>query len=193
MEASRVHNRIARALRAPGYLILSFLVVQAIFDVVTSVSPMLPRLATWRVRALGVTASSLTAPLLAFLLLFALALATQSRVAVKILSVVTALGTLALMAGSGIFALDAVQVSRGVQVADKARYAISVAYALAKLGIGILSLALLTWGGAKAARAVKKEAVAAAASKANVLIRTQGAQPGAARVGEPVVAEPPVA
>jgi hypothetical protein len=97
------------------------------------------------------------------------------------------------MAGSGIFALDAVQVSRGVQVAEKARYAISVVYALAKLGIGILSLALLTWAGAKAARALKKEAVAAAASKANLLIRTPGAQPGAARVPEPVVSEQPMA
>jgi hypothetical protein len=80
-----------------------------------------------------------------------------------------------------------------VPAPEKSRYAISVAYALAKLGIGILSLTLLTWAGLKAARALGKEAAAAAASKANLLIRTPSAEPGAARIAEPAVSEPPVA
>jgi hypothetical protein len=192
MEPTRTASRIARALRAPGYLILSFLIVQSILDLLASASPLLPRLVAWRVRALGLTASSLTAPLLAFLLLYVLALASDHRVVLRILSVATALGTLALAAGSGIFALDVVQLGRSVPATEKSRYFVSALYALAKLGIGVLSLLLLTWVGYKAARTLKKEA-AAASPKPNLLVRVRGTTPSATPAAEPAEAEPPVA
>ncbi len=116
-------NRVARTLRAPGYLILSFHhSFSGCFDLVASTSPLLPRLVAWRVRAMGMTANSLTTPLLALLLLCVLALASEQRMVLRVLAVVTALGALALAAGSGILALDAVQLGRSVPAAQKTQY-----------------------------------------------------------------------
>src|SRR5215471_17665003 len=92
----RTPGRLARAVRLPGYLILSFVIVQSVFDVLANASPMLPRLVAWRVRTIGITASSLTAPLLAFLLLYVLVLASERRVVLWGLLGVTTLAALGL-------------------------------------------------------------------------------------------------
>jgi hypothetical protein len=172
-------------------LILSFVAVQWIFDLVASTSPLLPRLVAWRVRAMGMTANSLTTPLLALLLLAVLALASEQRVVLRVLAVVTALAALALAAGSGILALDAVQLGRSVPAAQKTQYALSAVFALFKLGFGILSLVTLAWVEFKAARRLGKEA--AAATRSTFLVRTP-TDPLAATVGagESVGIEPPL-
>ena len=188
----RSPGRIARALRVPGYLILGLVAIGSITDLLANVSPLLPRLVAWRVRALGLTANSLFAPLLALLLLYALTLLLENRVVLRILVAAAAVGALALVVGSGILALDAVELRRSIPPLQRTQFAISAVYALVKFGLGIACLSALTWVGVKADRAFTK-AEDAALSKPNLLIRTPSGGARAAPADEPAAVEPPVA
>jgi hypothetical protein len=161
--------RIAGAFRAVGYLVLTYVGIQSLFDLASAMAPVLPELVAWRIRAEGLTAGGWSTPALMVLLLCFLAFALEDRKVLWTLCAVAAIGALLLIVTSGLFALDAIQMNRSVPASGKKPYAISAAYAMGKLGFGVLSFALLSWACSKAARTLRK-ASAVGSSRQAVLV-----------------------
>jgi len=173
-------SNTARALRAPGYLILGIVFVQSILDLLSAASPFLPHLVAWRVRAAGMAAGSIAMPLMALLLMLALAISAGQRRIAVFLAIVSVVGALLLTAVSGMFVLDATEMSRAVPAEGKMQYAISALYALAKLSFGIAALLTLAWTVRKTGRAARTSA-ATAEGASGILVRKRGGRRDDAR------------
>ena len=152
--------RIAGAFRAVGYLILSYAAIQTVLDLVSSVQPMHPKLVAWRIQAEGLAAGQWTLPALMILLMGFLAFALEDRKVLLTLMGVAATGAVLLIVTSVLFGLDAIEMNRSVPAEGKRAYALSAAYAMARFGFGVLSFAMLSWASGKAAKSLKKAAVA---------------------------------
>ena len=148
--------KAAVAFRAAGYLIFTIILAQTILDLLSSMAPMLPGLVAWRVRAEGLAAAAWTTPSLMLLLLGFLAFVSEHRKVLLTLTVVGAIFSLTFTVVSGLFVLDAVQMSKSVTPEGKNAYWIAAAYALARLGMAVITFGLLAWTSMRAARSLKK-------------------------------------
>jgi hypothetical protein len=159
--------KITGAFRAVAYILLSYAAIQVVLDLLSSMQPMLPKLVAWRIRAEGLAAGQWTLPALMILLMCFVAVAAEDRKVLLALAVAAATSATVLMVTSVLFGLDAIEMNRSVPPGGKKAYAISAAYAMARLGVGILTFTLLTWASGKAARSLKR---ASASSRKAVLM-----------------------
>jgi hypothetical protein len=165
--------KIAGAFRAIAYLLLGYAATMGILDMVLSATPLLPELVAWRLKVEGLAAAGWVNPALMILLMGILALASEDRKVLQVLGVSSAIIGVLLLATSGLFSLDALQMNRSVPAADKRTYMISAVYAMARLGMGILSFALLSWSSLRASRSLRKSS--AASSRQGVMVGAVGA------------------
>ena len=177
-----------RRLRAPGYLILGIAMVLPLVDLVMSLSPLRPTTLMWRFGAVGLLASAIGAPLLVLFLVYVLAYFAGDRKVMIVCGVVAAVFALLMIAGSGTFALDALQMKRRIQAAAQSRFLLASAQAMFKMGLqGLASLVLAvsafrTLRGAKSLPGPRTEA----RPSSNLLV-------GRPSVGRPAALEAPVA
>ena len=155
--------KTAVAFRGVAYLILAAVGIQALLDLVSSALPLLPDLVAWRLKAEGLAAAAWSTPALVILLMCFLAFASEDRKVLQVLTVISALGALSLIVTACLFALDAIQMYKSIPPADNKAYAIAAAYAMAKLGIGTLSLGLLAWTSARAAKSLRRSSASQSA------------------------------
>ena len=145
-----------RSLRTPAYVILALAALIPVTDFVTTVWPLIPGKLAWRFGAVGLASSSFGVPLLMLLFIFAVALAMGDRKVTMTVGVVAAGIGLAMLASSGMFVLDALQMRSNVASAALARFQTASLQALAKLiahGISGLILAVAAFRAVRSAKA----------------------------------------
>jgi hypothetical protein len=136
-------NSLARRLRVPGYLFFGIAMILPVLDLLVSVYPIRLDTVVWRFGAVGLLSSAIGAPLLILFFVFALALFAGDRKVIVTVGVLSALIALLLVAGTGSFALDALQMKRRVQAAAQQRFMLASAQAMMKLILEAISAVVL--------------------------------------------------
>lgn len=136
-------NSLARHLRVPGYLFFGIAMVLPVLDLLVSVYPLRLGTVVWRFGAIGLLSSAIGAPLLVLFFIFALAVFAGDRKVIVTVGVVAALIALLLVAGTGSFALDALQMKRRVQAAAQQRFMMASMQAMLKLILESISAVVL--------------------------------------------------
>src|SRR5258705_8802918 len=126
-------NSLARRLRVPGYLFFGIAMFLPVLDLLVSVYPIRLGEVVWRFGAVGLLSSAVGAPLLVLFFVFALALFAGDRKVILTVGVISALVALLLVAGTGSFALDALQMKRRVQAAAQHRFTLAPLQATIRL------------------------------------------------------------
>ncbi|MDB4888704.1 MAG: hypothetical protein JWL61_559 [Gemmatimonadetes bacterium] len=137
-------NSLARHLRVPGYLFFGIAMILPLLDLLVSVYPARLGTVVWRFGAVGLLSSAIGAPLLVLFFIFALALFVGDRKVIVTVGVVAALIALLLVAGTGSFALDALQMKRRVQAAAQQRFMMASMQAMMKLILEAISAIVLS-------------------------------------------------
>jgi hypothetical protein len=119
-------NSLARHLRVPGYLFFGIAMILPVLDLLVSVYPIRLDTVVWRFGAVGLLSSAIGAPLLVLFFVFALAVFCGDKKVIMTVGVVASLIALLLVAGTGSFALDALQMKRRVQAAAQAAVHVGV-------------------------------------------------------------------
>ena len=144
-----------RRLRAPGYLILSIALGLPLLELVLSLLPFRPDAVTWRFAAEGILSSAVAAPMLALLLIFAIGLATDDRIAVLAVALLAAILAVILIGGAGSFILDALEMRRRVNSAQLSRFTSATALATFKLVLQAIAGITLSIAAFRARQAIK--------------------------------------
>lgn len=144
-----------RRLRTPGYLILSIALGLPLLELVLSLLPFRFDTVTWRFAAEGILSSAVAAPMLALLLIFAIALATDDRVAALAVAVMAAILAIILIAGAGSFILDALQMRRRVNSAQLSRFTSATTLATCKLVLQAIAGIVLSINAFRARTAIR--------------------------------------
>lgn len=130
-------------LRVPTYLILGVALLFPLIDVMMGAWPMHPGLLTWRFGFVGILATTVSAPLLVLLLLYAFALSVGDRKVVVLCAVVALVLAVVLVAGGASFFLDTIQMKRRVPASQLARFDAASTQALMKLAINTIASLVL--------------------------------------------------
>jgi hypothetical protein len=136
-------NSLARHLRVPGYLFFGIAMILPVLDLLVSVYPIRLDTVVWRFGAVGLLSSAIGAPLLVLFFVFALAVFCGDKKVIMTVGVVASLIALLLVAGTGSFALDALQMKRRVQAAAQQRFMLASAQAMLKLILEAISAVVL--------------------------------------------------
>jgi hypothetical protein len=136
-------NSLARHLRVPGYLFFGIAMILPVLDLLVSVYPIRLDTVVWRFGAVGLLSSAIGAPLLVLFFVFALALFCGDKKVIMTVGIVASLIALLLVAGTGSFALDALQMKRRVQAAAQQRFMMASAQAMLKLMLEAISAVVL--------------------------------------------------
>jgi hypothetical protein len=146
-----------RRLLALLYVVGFLIAADQLADLLTTIlsAPMAPSSAQWRFGVFGTFASRAGLFLVAEVLLFTAALALEHRTAVRLLGALNLLLALAVLAGLGLFALDVLELRRGVGAAAAGLYDSA---ALRAGVVSLLGAGLLGWSGWTALRAARDEA-----------------------------------
>ena len=150
-------NSIARRFRVPGYLFFGIAFVLPLLDLLISVYPIRLGTVVWRFGAVGLLSSAIGAPLLVLFLIFVLAVICGDNKVITTVGVVAAIIALVLVAGTGSFALDALQMKRRVQEAAQQRFMLASGQAMLKMilqGISAIVLAITAFRMMKAPKVV---------------------------------------
>jgi len=149
-------NSLARHLRLPGYLFFGIAMILPMLDLLVSVYPIRLGTVVW--------SSAIGAPLLVLFFIFALSVFLGDRKVIITVGVIASLVALLLIAGTGSFALDALQMKRRVQAAAQQRFMLASMQAMLKLILESISAIVLA---ISAFRALSKaKAVSATRSEA---------------------------
>ena len=142
---SSAPNSLVRHIRVPGYLFLGIATVLPLLDLLISVYPLRPATVVWRFGAVGLLSSAIGAPLLVLFFVFALAVFAGDRKIITTVGIVSVIIALMLIAGSGSFALDALQMKRRVQEAAQQKFMMASVQALLKLLLEAASAIVLAF------------------------------------------------
>jgi hypothetical protein len=137
-------NSLARHLRVPGYLFFGIAMILPLLDLLVSVYPIRLGTVVWRFGAVGFLSGAIGAPLLILFFIFALALFAGDRKVIMTVGVVAALIALLLVAGTGSFALDALQMKRRIQAAAQQRFVMVAMQAMLKIILQAISAIVLS-------------------------------------------------
>ena len=153
-------SNLVRNLRIPGYVILGIAMVLPMLDLLVAIMPFKPATVVWRFGAVGLYSSAIGTPLLLLLFIYMLAHVAGDRKVTMVVSVLAALIALSLVAGSGAFVLDTLQMRQRIQPAAQTKFMTASVQAILKLaleGLGALVLAISAF---RAGRGIKSLPVA---------------------------------
>jgi hypothetical protein len=135
---------LANRLRVPGFLLLALMAFLPLVDFVAVASPAKPSQVAWRFGVFGQLSTSTAAPLLALLLLYALAFASGNRRMLLFSAVLSAIYALLLVAASLSFPLDALEMYRRVAAGAQPKFLMASAAAIVRLLLFALGAVTLT-------------------------------------------------
>jgi len=153
------------------YVVGLLMAVDQAADLLTTLlsAPQAPNSAQWRFGVFGMVASRVAVFLVAEVLVFAAALVLEHRTTLRLLGAFNVLIALAALAALGFFALDTLELRRGVG-ADRAGVYDAAAFRAG--AIALLGTIVLAWSGVIALRSSRDE-------------------PGRRRKGSPPIVEAP--
>jgi len=143
-----------RRLAIPAVVIGVLLVTFPVVELILTVLPPRPSEVSWRYGAGGMASRAIMTPTLGALTMLAGGILAGRRWVVVSVSVVLALGTLALLGVSALFALDAIQMRGLTAEPVRPTFDWTAGVALVKLVAGSFVLALLAWTGWQASRKI---------------------------------------
>jgi hypothetical protein len=146
---------LANRLRVPGFLLLALMAVLPLVDFVVVATPAKPSQVAWRFGVFGQLSTSSAVPLLALLLLYALAFADGSRRMLLVSAVLSAVYALLLVAASLSFPLDALEMYRRVPAGAQPKFMLASAAAIVRLPLYALGAVVLTISQVRSGRALK--------------------------------------
>jgi hypothetical protein len=171
---------LAGRLRAPGYVLLGLMGVLPVLDFLIVAWPMKPSEVTWRFGAFGQLSASAAAPLVALLLLYALAYACADRKMLRFCAAITIVYALLLITATLSFPLDALEMRRRVPTASQTKFGLASGDAVIRLAlysIGALVLAASQWRSARLLARIEAKAPDAS----SVLLMRKASLSGATR------------
>jgi hypothetical protein len=136
------------------YLLAILLVLEPIGDLLSQALPLQPSVLAWRFGFLGLFANNLLTPLLGATLAMVAAACLGHARTQRVLSILSLVVSVALLAALGSFALDALQLRKSVQPAMISRYDAGAAIAVAKYLAAIVGFAVLARTRLRGARTV---------------------------------------
>ena len=144
-------HRETRRLLALLYVVGLLMAADQAADLLTTIlsAPPIPNSAQWRFGVFGMVATRASVFLVAEVLLFTAALALEHRTTLRLLGALNLVLAVAVLVGLGFFALDTLELRRGV-AAD--RGALYVAAAIRAGVVAFLGAGLLVWSGWRALR-----------------------------------------
>lgn len=145
-------RRLLALLYVVGFLIAADQLADLLATVLSS--PIAPGSAQWRFGVFGTFATRTGIFLVAEVLLFTAALALEHRTALRVLGGLNLLLAIAVLTGFGLFALDALELRRGVGVAAAGLYQSA---AIRAGVVSLLGAGLLGWSGWTALRASRDD------------------------------------
>jgi hypothetical protein len=114
-----------RRLRILGYLVMATMTLVQIIDVVIRAMPFRIQSPAWRLGVVGLAANAVGTPMLAFLVILAIAVWAGDRGVVYLMAVLSALAAVLCLLATGTFALDALQMKSQVQAGFARQYDIA--------------------------------------------------------------------
>jgi hypothetical protein len=155
MTSAAVPSSVERTLkyvRTAGYVILLFAVLFPLLDLGSSLVPTHFDSATWRFGATGLVSNYMMGASIELLLMVLLALFSNQRRVLLVLAAITAIVTVALLGGSLLFVLDAIQTRSKVAPAALHRFELASVIALLKMLVFAFANGALARGALRGAR-----------------------------------------
>jgi hypothetical protein len=182
-------SNLVRNIRLPGYLILGIAMVLPLLDLLVSVMPLRPSTVVWRFGAVGLYSSAIGAPLLILFFVYVLAQLSGDKKITLFVGVIAALIALSLVAATGAFVLDALQMRQRIQPAAQTRFMTASVQAMLKIALEGLASLVLAFSAFRASRTTKAAVPATRAesgrSGSPMLVSRPSARAVAAEAPEP--------
>jgi hypothetical protein len=153
---SSLSSPLAKRLRVPGYLLLGFMALLPLLDFSISAGPARPAQVAWRFSTFGQFSSSAAAPLIALLLLYAIAFACTDRRVLYVTAALSAVYAVLLLGAALSFPLDALEMRTRVPPAAQSRFMMASLAASIRLVAYAIGAVALTVSQARSARILKK-------------------------------------
>jgi hypothetical protein len=154
----------------PAYLTFSLLIIFPLLDAFLTVWPIRAGEVSWRFGAVGIFSRALMTPLFALVLAYAVALALEHRVMQRVISVFAGIGALCMLAASGFFILDAVQMRTQVQEQMKTAFDVASVVALGKITIVAIVAIVLCVAAFRSARGKTPAASRGGRQEAKIMV-----------------------
>ena len=130
-----------RRLVGPSYVAAASLIIFPIFDQVMQLVPTVklhdPR---WRFGAAGLLSNLLILPLVGMMIIFFISATLDQRIVQRVFSILGSIIALVLLAATGLFLLDAIQVRSILPKAAQSSWAVATSTAIVKLMVAIVTI-----------------------------------------------------
>jgi membrane-anchored protein YejM (alkaline phosphatase superfamily) len=141
-----------RLLLSVGYWIAAMLIVIPLIEGAVQAWPLTPSAIHWRYGLVGYFANNLPLPLLGWGIAVATATVLKHHVVLRTVIVLSWIGGIVILATSGIFAIDAIQLRNTVNPEIRASFDAASFKAMLALGFALVALLWLGFGGWMASR-----------------------------------------
>jgi len=170
-------QEILRRLRVPGYVVASLIILVPVIESIAGAWPFQIGGAAWRLTAIGTAAGVVGTPILGLFLMLILATMSGQRGVLWLISSSCILGGALCLAGSGVFALDAVQLRSQVRIAVAGRYNIASAWTVVKLWLSSATLLVLGVSSYQTADTIRRRLTTRIQKNGSLTLQTSAAPP----------------
>jgi len=146
-----------RRLRILGYLVMTTMTVVQLIDVVIRAMPFRIHSPAWRLGVVGLAANAVGTPMLAFLVILAIAVVAGDRGVVYLIAVLSALSAALCLLATGVFGLDALQMKAQVQAGLSRQYDIASFWLAARVVIAAVIFLVFGVSAFRMAKTVRRE------------------------------------
>jgi hypothetical protein len=171
--ASHLSTSLAERVRRPANILLAATAALPLVDLAALSWPMHPGLVAWRFSALGQLSSGVVVPLLAIVLLYALAFARLDTTMLRLGAVLAGIYALLLITAVFSFPLDALQMRRRVPDAAQSKFLMATVVASFRLLVYAIGSIVLTVSLTRAARVAASKNQAGPLDPASSLVMRQ--------------------
>jgi len=156
-------------------MVMALIIVQPLLELYIRSSPFRIHSPVWRLSLVGNASGAISAPILGLFLMLAIAVAVDDRGVSYLVSSLSALGGVFTLAGTGMFALDALQMRSQVQANLSESYGLASSWIAAKLVMSVIVLIALAISAFRAAQGAKRSTSSQVSGKSSsVLVGTAG-------------------
>ena len=169
----------ARRLRVPGYLVMAAITIVQVVDVGIRAWPFRLHSPAWRLGVIGFAANAVGTPMLALLAILAIAVGVGDRGITYLVASLSAIAAALCLLGTGVFALDALQMKSQIQASLSHQYDMASYWLVIRVMIAALVFAVIGVTAFRVAKTVRRDAPRQAVKGGGSLV-VGSSRPGAA-------------
>jgi hypothetical protein len=136
---------------------MATMTIVQLIDVVIRAMPFRVQSPAWRLGVVGLAANAVGTPMLAFLVILAIAVVAGDRGVVYLVAVLSALGAALCLLATGVFALDALEMKAQVQAGLSRQYDIASLWLVARVVIAAGIFLVFGISAFRVAKTVRRE------------------------------------